>query len=197
MSRPYTGNKDGLAKGAAAGLLALVEEISKATGNALWNNGTFVNRPMRGKTSLSVHATGRAADVSWRKMTPSKGKNNGREYAEKMMNFLVQHANALGLEMIIDYFPKPYGRAWRCDRNAWQVYESEVVHGAPNGDWFHVEVSPEMAKKPEEIRAVFAKHWISEDSKVQVAEPAKPEPVAQPVSAEKPQKLGMKRRKNV
>lgn len=194
MSRPYTGNKDGLAKGATAGLLALVDEISKKSGGALWNNGTFVNRPMRGKASLSVHATGRAADVSWRKLSADKGKKNGREYAETMMNFLVQHADALGLEMCIDYFPKPYGRAWRCDRNAWQVYESEVVHGAPNGDWFHAEVSPEMAKKPEAIREIFAKHWIAQP--IQNAESAQPEPVSQSAASqeEKPKKLGLKRR---
>lgn len=196
MPRPYTGNKDGLAKGATAGLLALVDEISKHSAGALWNNGTFVNRPMRGKTSLSVHATGRAADVSWRKLSADKGKKNGREYAETMMKFLVQHADALGLEMLIDYFPKPYGKAWRCDRNAWQVYESEVVHGAPNGDWFHVEVSPEMAKKPDSIREVFAKHWDAQP--IQNDESAKSQPVPQPVAEEatKPKKLGLKRKKN-
>lgn len=196
MARPYTGNKDGLAKGATAGLLALVDEISKHSDGALWNNGTYVNRPMRGKTSLSVHATGRAADISWRKVSPDKGKKNGREHAERAMEFVVKHAEALGLEMCIDYFPKPYGKAWRCDRNSWQVYESETVHGAPNGDWFHVEVSPEMAKKPEAIREVFAKHWVAQP--IQNDEPSKPEPVAQPVQAEapKPKKLGMKRKKN-
>lgn len=198
MPRSYTGNKDGLASGATAGLTALVDEISKKSGGALWNNGTFVNRPMRGKVSLSVHATGRAADISWRKVSPDKGKKNGRQYAEKMMHFLVQHADALGLEMCIDYFPKPYGKAWRCDRNAWQVYESETVSGAPNGDWFHVEVSPEMSKKPEKIREVFAQHWISDAESVQNAESAQPEPVSQPVSEEKPkEKRKLGRKKNV
>lgn len=199
MTRPYTGNKDGVANGATAGLLALVDEISKKSGGALWNNGTFVNRPMRGKVSLSVHATGRAADISWRKVSADKGKKNGRKHAEKMIDFLIQHNDALGLEMCIDYFPKPYGKAWRCDRNAWKVYESEVVHGAPNGDWFHVEVSPEMSKKPEEIRKVFKQHWISDEESVQDTESAKPEPVSQPVVAEKPKgkrKLGRKK-KNV
>ena len=196
MSRPYTGNKDGLANGATAGLLALVDEISKCSAGALWNNGTFVNRPMRGKESLSVHATGRASDVSWRKLSADKGKNNGREYAEKMMSFLVQHADALGLEMLIDYFPKPYGKAWRCDRNSWQVYESEVVHGAPNGDWFHVEISPEMAKRPEAIREIFAKHYNPQP--IQNDESAKQEPVSEPVVATKTpkqKKLRLKPRK--
>lgn len=158
MKRPYTGNKDGLAKGATSGLNALVKEISTYSHGALWNNGTFVNRPMRGKESLSVHATGRAVDMSWRKME-HKGIKNGRPQAELMMNFLVENADALGIEMIIDYNYAPFGRAWRCDRDAWQVYTKETVHGTPDGDWFHVEVSPQMSQKPQLISAVFAEKF--------------------------------------
>lgn len=158
MKRPYTGNKDGLAKGATSGLNALVKEISTYSSGALWNNGTFVNRPMRGKESLSVHATGRAADISWRKME-HKGVKNGRPQAEIMMNFLVANADALGIEMVIDYNYAPHGRAWRCDRDAWQIYNKETVHGTPNGDWFHVEVSPEMSQKPHIISAVFTEKF--------------------------------------
>jgi len=158
MKRPYTGNKDGLAKGATLGLNALVKAISTYSSGALWNNGTFVNRPMRGKTSLSVHATGRAADISWRKIN-HKGVKNGRVPAEKMMNFLAENADALGIEMIIDYNYAPHGRAWRCDRDAWQVYDKETVKGTPNGDWFHVEISPQMSKKPELVASIFAEKF--------------------------------------
>lgn len=158
MKRPYTGNKDGLAKGATSGLVALVKEITTYSQGALWNNGTFVNRPMRGKESLSVHATGRAADISWRKME-HKGVKNGRVHAEKMMNFLVENADALGIEMVIDYNYAPHGRAWRCDRDAWQVYTKETVHGTPDGDWFHIEVSPQMSQKPQLISAVFTEKF--------------------------------------
>lgn len=179
MSRPYTGSKDGVAKGATVGLLALVDEIGKRSDGALWNNGTFVNRPMRSKQTLSVHATGRAADISWRKMSPKIGKENGREYAVKMMKFLVQHADALGLEMCIDYFPKPWGRGYRCDRNAWQKYDKPTVSGAPLGDWFHCEISPEMSGKPDKIRAVFAKHWnpdatVEQEESVEIVEQVAP-----------------------
>jgi hypothetical protein len=181
-SRPYTGSKDGVADGATAGLLALVDEINKRSDGALWNNGTYVNRPMRGKQTLSVHATGRAVDISWRKMSAKVGKTNGREYALKMMDFLVLHAEALGLEMCIDYYPKPWGRAYRCDRNAWQNYDKSTVSGAPMGDWFHAEVSPEMSTQPQKIRAVFAKHWnpdATAPDEVLVADtpPAPPKPV--------------------
>jgi hypothetical protein len=179
VSRPYTGSKDGVAKGATVGLLALVDEIGKRSDGALWNNGTFVNRPMRSKQTLSVHATGRAADISWRKMSPKIGKENGREYAVKMMKFLVQHADALGLEMCIDYFPKPWGRGYRCDRNAWQKYDKPTVSGAPLGDWFHCEISPEMSGKPDKIRAVFAKHWnpdatVEQEESVEIVEQVAP-----------------------
>ena len=159
MKRPYTGNKDGIAKGATSGLVALVKEIRTYSSGALWNNGTFVNRPMRGKQSLSVHATGRAADISWRKMQ-HKGVKNGRVYAEKMMNFLVENADALGIEMVIDYNYSPHGRAWRCDRDAWKIYSKKTVSGTPDGDWFHVEVSPKMSHKPKMISEVFSEKFI-------------------------------------
>lgn len=191
MSRPYTGNKDGVAKGATAGLLALVDEMCKRSDGALWNNGTFVNRPMRSQKNLSVHATGRAADISWRKMSPKVGKENGREFAVRMMDFIVLHAEALGLEICIDYFPQPWGRAYRCDRNAWLKYTTSTVSGAPLGDWMHCEVSPEMSGKPERIRAVFAKHW-NPDATIQMEESVEvPEPVVSP----KPMKAVKRQRK--
>jgi hypothetical protein len=36
---------------------------------------------------------------------------------------------------------------------AWQKYTKETVHGAPNGDWFQVEVDGK--KSSEQIKAVF------------------------------------------
>jgi hypothetical protein len=39
----------------------------------------------------------------------------------------VANANVLGVQMVIDYWPQPYGRAWRCDRMDWQVYQKETV----------------------------------------------------------------------
>jgi hypothetical protein len=69
---------------------------------------------------------------------------------------LTQHADAIGLEMIIDYFPEPHGRAWRCDRGAWQKYDKPTVSGAPSGDWLHVEVSPKMADDAAAMKAAFA-----------------------------------------
>ena len=139
--RPYTGNKDGAAASENPHLTALWKEIVRCF-PALWYNGGYGVRNMRGKESLSVHATGRAADISWRNMGDGKrGKpQGGRKQAMAAMNYLVKNADALGIEMIIDYFPAPYGRAYKCDRDAWQKYTKPTVHGAPSGDWFHVEV---------------------------------------------------------
>ena len=157
MKRPYTGNKDGAATGEHPQLTALMKELFKAYPKALWNNGSWGVRNMRGKEALSVHATGRACDISWRNMGDGKRgvAKGGRKYATEAMDYLVKHADALGIEMIIDYFPAPHGRASKCDRNmAWQKYDKETVHGAPNGDWFHCEVDGK--KSSEEIKAVFA-----------------------------------------
>ena len=156
MKRPYTGNKDGASTGEHPQLTALMKELFKAYPKALWNNGSWGVRNMRGKEALSVHATGRAVDISWRNMGDGKRgvAKGGRKYAMEAMDYLVKHADALGVEMIIDYFPAPHGRASKCDRNmAWQKYDKETVHGAPNGDWFHVEV--DGTKSSEEIKAVF------------------------------------------
>jgi hypothetical protein len=102
MKRPYTGNKDGAAAGEHPQLTALMKELFKAYSPALWNNGSWGVRNMRGKESLSVHATGRAADISWRNMGDKKRgvAKGGRKYAMEAMEYLIKHADALGIEMI-------------------------------------------------------------------------------------------------
>lgn len=159
MKRPYTGNKDGAAAGEHPQLTALMKELFKAYSPALWNNGSFGIRSMRGKESLSVHATGRAVDISFRNMGDGKRgvTKGGRKYAMEAMEYLIKHADELGVEMIIDYMPAPHGRAAKCDRDmAWQKYTKETVHGggSPSSDWFHVEVDGK--KSSEQIKAVFA-----------------------------------------
>ncbi len=66
MKRPYTGNKDGAAKGLRPGMKVFIKEVIELSNGALWNNGDFGVRNMRNKQSLSVHATGRAVDLSYR-----------------------------------------------------------------------------------------------------------------------------------
>jgi hypothetical protein len=130
----YTGNTDGVAAGERPGLTELIKHLVYLSEGALWNNGTFVNRPMRGSKNLSVHATGRAVDLSYRK-TPTKGRRKGRQYGKHMAEFLVRHADELGIEMVLDYFPKPHGRGYKWTRGTWQKYTKPTISGAPGGDW--------------------------------------------------------------
>jgi len=152
MSRPYTGwDRD--AAGRRAGLEKLVDLCEQYFG--VWNNGTWGVRNKRGKSSKSVHGTGRAADLSWRG-APHRGTGNYHD-AVRMMDFLTRPnvADALGIEAVFDYYPKPYGRGWKCDRAAWQVYAKPAFSGAPGGDWVHVEISNEHADDPNYIN-----HWF-------------------------------------
>ena len=153
-SRPYTGY-DGDATGVTPGLQVFIREANKRTGGALWNNGDFGIRPMKGKVNPSVHSTGRAVDLSYRKM-PNKGVPNGRAVSEAFINKCLEHANEIGIEMVIDYL-HGFGRAWRCDRQAWKTYDKPTVAGAPGGDWWHVELSPAAARNPEAVKAAIAK----------------------------------------
>ena len=173
MKRQYTGNKDGAAKGLRPGMKVFIDEVIKLGNGAFWNNGDFGVRTMRGKESLSVHATGRAVDFSYRNMGKGKGVPNGRREAVRMCKLLVDNADLLGLEALFDYFPAPHGRAWMCDRDAWSNYKKETIHGAPKGDWLHAEVSPEMADSAEKMRKAFAQLVIP----ALVPQEEKPKPV--------------------
>ena len=156
MARKYTGTSDGPAPGKRAGLEEFVKQVATLSGGALWNNGTWVVRNMRGKESLSVHATGRVVDMSWRKLG-NKGIADGRGQARRTINQLVANADLLQIECILDYFPDPHERGWQCDRGTWQVYTKPTISGAPSGDWYHIEISPEMADSPQKVVDAFAK----------------------------------------
>jgi hypothetical protein len=155
--RPYTGF-DGVAKGISPALRVLIRRLEIETGRGLWNNGAWGVRDMKGKPGQpSVHATGRAVDMSYRHIPGDKGKPNYRTQAQKVINTLVQNADEIGLELIIDYFPHPWGRAWRCDRARWRKYDNRTVSGAPGGDWYHIEISPDIADDPEGMKAALNK----------------------------------------
>lgn len=94
---------------------------------------------------MSVHATGRAIDFGWKT----------REAGEQLIGWLEQNAELLGVEMIADYFPAPWGRTWRCDRAGWKVYARKTISGAPNGRWIHVEISPTMGKDSAKMEAAI------------------------------------------
>jgi hypothetical protein len=100
-------------------------------------------------------------DLSYRYMvnvkdaSNTKGIPNGRQVSKAFVEILVANANTFGIECVLDYFPKPFGRGWRCDRQAWENYKTETIHGAPGGDWWHIELSPAMADSEQAVKAAF------------------------------------------
>jgi hypothetical protein len=133
-----------------------IKQVIHHSGGALWNNGSYGQRDMKNKPgNLSVHATGRAVDMSYRGSArhPQSSRKSALPFVEK----LVANANELGIQMVIDYFPSPYGRAWKCDRQAWSKYSKPTVSGAPGGDWFHIEISPQAADSVIFVKAAFLK----------------------------------------
>jgi hypothetical protein len=145
-SRPYTGNSDGAAAGPIPGMDEFIRQCIKYSNGALFNNGSWGVRPMRGSENLSVHATGRAVDLGYTKS--DKYPTVNRKGAIAFINTVLANANELGVECVLDYFPKPFGRGWRCDRQAWKSYSKPEIHGAPGGLWLHVEVSPMFVNQP-------------------------------------------------
>lgn len=141
--RPYTGY-DGPAAGVTPGLRFLVDSIVYLSAGRIWNNGTWGPRPIRGGTAPSVHGTGRAVDLSWRRMPDGRGSGNYAD-AVQLMDWLVRHEESLGVELVLDYWPRPFGRGWRCDREKWQNYDRRVIALTPGGDWIHLEISPAVA----------------------------------------------------
>lgn len=133
--RPYTGNKDGAAKAKRAGTEWFVRAM-----RARWkfrNMGTLVIRDMRGKPGvLSVHATGRAADIGY--------LVKDRKKAVEIVEWLATNADALGIEAIHDYVYGDHGRGWRCDRGKWKTYTAADNAGS-GGYWFHIELNPKIA----------------------------------------------------
>lgn len=142
--RKYTGF-DGVAKTRLAGTEKFKDWVVFLNGGKIKNLGTYVVRKMRGKESMSVHATGRAIDLGY----------GNREDGLSLIDFLVRNADAFGIEYIADYYPPEGGRGWRCDRQSWQSYKKGTIAGAPFGKWVHVELSPEVAKDAGYIDAVF------------------------------------------
>jgi len=156
--RPYTGT-DKIASGKRAGTEAFVAAIQNASGRQVWNNGTFGVRKKRGSQSsnlsgMSVHATGRAADISRREWSGRPGCS--RADLEKVCDWLVSVAEMIGLEYLADYEYGSGGRGWRCDRDDWNIYRPGVIKGGGSGDWIHIELDNEHADTTDWIDKAMA-----------------------------------------
>jgi hypothetical protein len=149
--RTYTGTKDGAAPSKRPGTEELQRLLCKRY-NAR-NLGTWVVRNIKGKNTLSVHATARAGDTM--------PKN--RKDALNIIALLERHADLLEIEAIHDYLydidgNKPtagYGRAWRVGRG-WKLWTARD-NGGPGGLWVHWELSPRMADDAKLVRAAWMK----------------------------------------
>jgi len=146
MTRPYTVFKAPVAKGPLQGMDEFIRQVVKRSGGSLWNNGSWVVRDIRTKPGqLSNHARGLAADLSYRKMT-DKGIVDGRKIALPFIYKLLENANTLQIELVIDYAEN---RSWKCDRGTW------LKGKWSGGDWFHIEISPAMSINENLVKQAF------------------------------------------
>lgn len=166
-TRRYTGY-DGDASGQRAGMEEFIKLTLQRYNGGIWKNGSWGirNQNRSGKPTRSVHATGRAADLSWRRDAVWNGKKlkkssrgfNDYQQALQVVDFWVANAELFLIEEIHDYRPNPWGRGWRCTRAQWKSYQrSSIGNGAPGGDWFHVEIAPAHADDAAYYRQAFAK----------------------------------------
>lgn len=148
--RPYTGNTDP-AKAARPGLKKCQEWMTFLFG--MKSLGMYANRDVRGGTGLSVHATGRAADLGG---TPDQIK--------RAIDFLYAFRDQLEVEAIHDYrgywIPtRGFGAAYRCNRDVggmlsgWRVYAKPTI--GTGGPWTHYEIAPSMASSADRVDQVF------------------------------------------
>lgn len=168
MAKPYRASDAPVVDGPLAGTEQWVRLAGLYSGGALWNNGTWVKRDVRGKPGqISNHARGIAADLSYRRVEATgKGVPDGRKRSLDFMKHCLDAWDTLGLMLVIDYWPEPYGRSWRCDRagvgvvkphaaEAWRKAITPTFTGAPGGDWWHVEITPELARDPQAVKHAF------------------------------------------
>lgn len=167
MKKPYTGTKDGAAKGKQPGtelFMRLLCERFKMNNLGTWNVRVMRSAPAdiqklpvtdpKVAPYLSVHATGRAGDA---------GKQNAAKLHD-IANWLVDtpSINAI-IEEVHEYSykdpkqAKAWGRGWRCSRNAWKVYDAKDNAGTPGGLWVHFELTPAAAKNPALVQDAFNK----------------------------------------
>lgn len=147
----YTGNTD-----PRDGALPGTEKLLDIWVNGklqMSNLGIWANRPMRGSTRLSVHATGRAFDAGF----PAARK----AWAESFFDWLVKHYEALGLEEIHNYSFGKWGRGFRCSRTELggkpgvKIWTETDNGGTPGGLWLHVELAPAFAQDPAKVAAAW------------------------------------------
>lgn len=175
---PYVVETYGIVKHKLPGTEEWARLAGVHSNGALWNNGTWVMRDKRGGNSISNHARGVAMDLSWRYMeSTGNGVSDGRVKAIKFIQAALDNWQLLGIQLILDYWPDSqasayYGRGWRCDRvgtgvpkphahEAWRKYNTPTIHGAPGGDWFHIELRRDLAEDAGLVQQAFRRAFTT------------------------------------
>ena len=144
--KPYTVLAAPVVKGPLQGTDEFIRQVVKRASGSLWNNGSWIIRDIRTQPgTISNHARGLAIDFSYRKMT-GKGIVNGRATALAFVNKLLENADTLGVQLVIDYHEN---RSWRSDRATW------IKGKWTGGDWFHIEISAAMANSDTLVKQAF------------------------------------------
>ena len=150
MNKPYTINAAPVVKRPLAGMDLWITRAVKHSDNSLWNNGSWIVRDVRGKPGIvSNHAKGVAVDLSYRwQSEKNKGRQDGRKVSLAFIIKLLENANTLGIELVIDY---ALNRSWKCSRGTW------IAGTFESGDWYHIEVDPIMCNSPELAKQAWDK----------------------------------------
>ena len=150
MIKPYIVTKQPVVTKPLMGTSEWARQATVHSDGSLWNNGTFVVRDVRGKPGIiSNHARGLAMDLSYRWQSQKNlGRQDGRKISLAFIVKLLDNADALGIQLIIDYALK---RSWKCDRGSWQAGNFE------QGDWYHIEIDPTIANDAALAKAC----WVS------------------------------------
>ena len=132
--KPYTVNAAPIVQAPLAGMDYWITRAIRHSNKCLWNNGSWIIRDIKNKPgTISNHAKGLAVDLSYRY---NSSNNAGRAKSLPYIIKLLENADTLGIELVIDY---ALMRSWKCDRGTW------IKGNFQTGDWYHIEVNPVMA----------------------------------------------------
>ena len=132
--KPYTVNAAPIVQAPLAGMDYWITRAIRHSNKCLWNNGSWIIRDIKNKPgTISNHAKGVAVDLSYRY---NSSNGIGRRKSLPYIIKLLQNADTLGIELVIDY---ALMRSWKCDRGTW------IKGNYQTGDWYHIEVNPVIA----------------------------------------------------
>jgi hypothetical protein len=148
--KPYTVNAAPVVTRPLAGMDLWITRAVRHSDKSLWNNGSWIIREIKGKPGIvSNHAKGVAVDLSYRwQSEKNRGRQDGRRVSLAYMNKLLQNADTLGIQLVIDY---ALNRSWKCSRGTW------IAGTFESGDWWHVEIDPVICNSPELAKAAWDK----------------------------------------